>query len=85
MQVQLVNRVDAPTNLHVHGLYVSPEGSGGNVFVAVASEDLFDYDQQDVESVQLAAMRLLVSGRTIAVRGLPRNDAFPRPLPRRAP
>lgn len=28
LQVELVNRLDAPTNLHVHGLHVSPEGNG---------------------------------------------------------
>ena len=46
LQVQLVNRLDAPTNLHVHGLYVSPEGNGDNVFVAVQPEESFHYDYQ---------------------------------------
>ncbi|SOC50150.1 Multicopper oxidase with three cupredoxin domains (includes cell division protein FtsP and spore coat protein CotA) [Blastococcus aggregatus] len=44
LQVQLVNRLDAPTNLHVHGLYVSPEGKGDNVFVTVQPGETFDYD-----------------------------------------
>jgi FtsP/CotA-like multicopper oxidase with cupredoxin domain len=44
LQVQLVNRLDAPTNLHVHGLYVSPEGNGDNVFVTVEPGEAFDYD-----------------------------------------
>ena len=35
MRVELVNRLDRVTNLHVHGLHVSPEGNGDNVFVAV--------------------------------------------------
>jgi FtsP/CotA-like multicopper oxidase with cupredoxin domain len=26
LQIQLVNRLDAATNLHVHGLHLSPEG-----------------------------------------------------------
>lgn len=34
-RVELVNRLDRVTNLHVHGLHVSPEGNGDNVFVAV--------------------------------------------------
>ena len=46
LQVQLVNRLDAVTNLHVHGLYVSPEGNGDNVFVAVQPGESFDYDYQ---------------------------------------
>jgi FtsP/CotA-like multicopper oxidase with cupredoxin domain len=44
LQVRLVNRLDAPTNLHVHGLVVSPEGNGDNVFVTVAPGESFDYD-----------------------------------------
>ena len=44
LQIRLVNRLDAPTNLHVHGLYVSPEGRGDNVFVTVQPGDTFDYD-----------------------------------------
>ena len=31
----LDNRLDAPTNLHTHGLHVSPEGDSDNVFVMV--------------------------------------------------
>ncbi len=44
LQVQLVNRLDAATNLHVHGLYVSPEGNGDNAFVTVRQGESFDYD-----------------------------------------
>ena len=35
LRVELVNRLDRVTNLHVHGLHVSPEANGDNVFVAV--------------------------------------------------
>jgi Multicopper oxidase len=42
--VKLVNRLAEPTNLHVHGLHVSPEGHGNNVFVAVQPGESFDYD-----------------------------------------
>jgi FtsP/CotA-like multicopper oxidase with cupredoxin domain len=44
LQIQLVNRLDAPTNLHVHGLHVSPEGNGDNAFIAVAPGESFNYD-----------------------------------------
>ena len=44
LQVQLVNRLDAPTNLHVHGLVVSPEGNSDNVFVTLQPGESFDYD-----------------------------------------
>jgi FtsP/CotA-like multicopper oxidase with cupredoxin domain len=44
LQVQLVNRLGAPTNLHVHGLHVSPEGNGDNAFVTVAPGEAFDYE-----------------------------------------
>jgi FtsP/CotA-like multicopper oxidase with cupredoxin domain len=35
LTVTLDNRLDAPTNLHSHGLHVSPEGDSDNVFVMV--------------------------------------------------
>ncbi|WP_111721501.1 multicopper oxidase family protein [Homoserinimonas sp. OAct 916] len=44
LQVTLENQLDAVTNLHVHGLHVSPEGNSDNVFVAIAPGDSFDYD-----------------------------------------
>jgi FtsP/CotA-like multicopper oxidase with cupredoxin domain len=37
VRVTLVNELDAPTNLHTHGLYVSPSGDHDNPFVRVAS------------------------------------------------
>ncbi len=46
LAVRLVNRLDEPTNLHVHGLVVSPSGHGDNVFVSVAPGESFDYDHQ---------------------------------------
>ena len=46
LRVRLVNRLDAPTNLHVHGLHVSPAGNGDNVFVTVEPGASFDYDYQ---------------------------------------
>ena len=35
LRVRLENALDATTNLHTHGLHVSPEGNGDNVFRAV--------------------------------------------------
>jgi FtsP/CotA-like multicopper oxidase with cupredoxin domain len=44
LQIRLVNRLSTPTNLHVHGLNVSPEGHGDDVFVTVRPGEAFDYD-----------------------------------------
>jgi hypothetical protein len=46
LQVQLVNRLPDPTNLHVHGLHVSPEGNSDNPFVRIDPGTTFDYDYQ---------------------------------------
>ncbi len=46
LQVRLVNRLSTPTNLHLHGLHVSPEGNGDNPFVRVGPDETFDYDYQ---------------------------------------
>jgi FtsP/CotA-like multicopper oxidase with cupredoxin domain len=43
MRIRLVNHIQAPTNLHTHGLHVSPEGNGDNPFVMVSPGDSFDY------------------------------------------
>ncbi len=34
--INLENRLSAPTNLHTHGLHVSPEGNSDNVFTTVS-------------------------------------------------
>ena len=46
LRVRLMNRLQSATNLHVHGLHVSPEGHSDNVLVAVKPGALFDYDYQ---------------------------------------
>ncbi|HSO15256.1 MAG TPA: multicopper oxidase family protein [Arthrobacter sp.] len=43
LAIRLVNSLDEPTNLHVHGLHVSPQANGDNVFVAVGPGEGFDY------------------------------------------
>lgn len=44
LRIHLLNRLDVPTNLHTHGLYVSPAGNADNVFVSVGPGESFDYD-----------------------------------------
>ncbi len=44
LSVELVNRSDEPTNLHTHGLVVSPAGHGDNPFVVVDPGSTFHYE-----------------------------------------
>jgi len=46
VRVSLHNGLGDPSNLHVHGLHVSPEGNSDNVFVMVQAGESFDYDYQ---------------------------------------
>ena len=43
LKVVLHNRLQEPTNLHFHGLHVSPRGHGDNVFVHIAPGESFHY------------------------------------------
>ncbi|MET3768992.1 FtsP/CotA-like multicopper oxidase with cupredoxin domain [Marisediminicola sp. UYEF4] len=43
LEVALENGLDAATNLHVHGLHVTPRGNGDNVLLAIDPGDTFDY------------------------------------------
>ena len=43
LTIRLVNRLAHPTNLHTHGLRVSPAGQGDNPFVHVEPGGSFDY------------------------------------------
>jgi FtsP/CotA-like multicopper oxidase with cupredoxin domain len=43
MLVRLVNRLDQPTNLHVHGLHVSPAADSDNVLRKIPPGESFDY------------------------------------------
>lgn len=43
LAVRLTNHLDQPTNLHTHGLRVSPQGNGDNPFVRVEPGAAFDY------------------------------------------
>ena len=44
LSIRLRNRLAEPTNLHMHGLHVSPQDAGDNVFVRVDPGDSFDYE-----------------------------------------
>jgi FtsP/CotA-like multicopper oxidase with cupredoxin domain len=44
--VHLVNDLSEPTNLHVHGLHVSPQGDGDNVFIAINPHHSHTYRYQ---------------------------------------
>jgi FtsP/CotA-like multicopper oxidase with cupredoxin domain len=46
LQVELVNRLADPTNLHVHGLHVSPAFNGDNVLLPVQPGAAFSYEHQ---------------------------------------
>jgi FtsP/CotA-like multicopper oxidase with cupredoxin domain len=43
LRLRLVNHIDQPTNLHTHGLRVSPHGNGDNPFVTISPGGSFDY------------------------------------------
>ncbi len=46
LRVTLENQLNATTNLHVHGLHVSPEGNSDNVLVAIDPGTSFAYEYQ---------------------------------------
>lgn len=43
LRIRLINQLDQPTNLHTHGVHVSPQGQGDNPFISVAAGAAFDY------------------------------------------
>lgn len=46
LSLSFANQLAAPTNLHTHGLVVSPEGDGDNVFVMIDAGGGHDYEYQ---------------------------------------
>ena len=44
MHIALANMIDMSTNLHTHGLNVSPLGNSDNIFVHVNGDESFNYD-----------------------------------------
>ncbi|HSP60460.1 MAG TPA: multicopper oxidase family protein, partial [Ornithinimicrobium sp.] len=46
LRIELDNQLDHVTNLHVHGLHVTPEGDGDNVFLEIAPGESHQYEYQ---------------------------------------
>ena len=46
LNVTLTNELDVPTNLHTHGLHVSPEGNSDNVYLMIDPGQSFSYKYQ---------------------------------------
>lgn len=44
LRVRMTNRLEGPTNLHVHGLHVSPQDPGDNPFVTIDPGGSHDYE-----------------------------------------
>ena len=44
IRLRLLNRLDQPTNLHTHGLHVSPRGNSDNVFLTVPAGQAQDFN-----------------------------------------
>lgn len=44
IRIAMTNDLPSPTNLHVHGLHVSPRGNSDNPFLSIAPGDSFDYE-----------------------------------------
>jgi len=43
LQITLENKLSNPTNLHTHGLHVSPTGNGDNPLIMIAPGETFNY------------------------------------------
>ncbi|HEY7065472.1 MAG TPA: multicopper oxidase family protein [Chloroflexota bacterium] len=46
LRIALVNRLPEETNLHSHGLHVSPSGNADNVFIRVQPGETFQYEYE---------------------------------------
>jgi FtsP/CotA-like multicopper oxidase with cupredoxin domain len=44
VRLRFTNRLPEPTNLHFHGLHVSPQGHGDNVWLSIAPGETFAYE-----------------------------------------
>ncbi|MFD7232031.1 multicopper oxidase family protein [Streptomyces sp. NPDC059881] len=52
MEITFDNRLDKQTNLHVHGMHVSPAGNSDNVFLAIKPGKTFQYSYRFPESLE---------------------------------
>lgn len=51
LEIRLINNLGGrDTNLHVHGMHVSPEGNSDNIFIHVGNNEVFDYAYQIPEN-----------------------------------
>ncbi|WP_406038368.1 multicopper oxidase family protein [Micromonospora sp. NBC_00898] len=46
LELAMENRLDKHTNLHVHGLHVSPSGNSDNMFIHIHPGETFNYSYQ---------------------------------------
>ncbi|WP_071517778.1 multicopper oxidase family protein [Geitlerinema sp. PCC 9228] len=46
VRIRFTNRLSESTNLHYHGLHVSPTGNADNIFIDVPSQETFTYEFQ---------------------------------------
>ena len=46
VQIRFTNRLNQPTNLHYHGLHISPTGTGDNVFLDISPGESHTYEFQ---------------------------------------
>lgn len=44
VRIQLINQLAGPTNLHYHGLHISPEGRADNIFLAIPAGERTTYE-----------------------------------------
>ncbi|MFM7427612.1 MAG: multicopper oxidase family protein [Elainella sp.] len=44
VRIRFTNRLDQPTNLHYHGLHISPQDKADNIFLSVPSGETFTYE-----------------------------------------
>jgi FtsP/CotA-like multicopper oxidase with cupredoxin domain len=44
IRLRFTNRLPEPTNLHFHGLHVTPEGNGDNIWLNIAPSEDFVYE-----------------------------------------
>ena len=44
LRIKFVNQLGETTNLHTHGLHVSPEGNSDNPMVMIRDGETFDYE-----------------------------------------
>ncbi|MBE9175477.1 multicopper oxidase domain-containing protein, partial [Synechocystis salina LEGE 06155] len=44
VQINFINRLNQPTNLHYHGLHITPQGNGDNIFLSIPPGERFTYE-----------------------------------------